>query len=291
MKEIGEAKDGIDEFFDDDELTEQVPVEEVHSESKRKTKKFISYRQTLREHSLEVRDKAELILKEIDLPELMAFSDKISSAAHHHDLGKAHPIFQATLQQIDKRTPLEPQSFGEILAKSKANGKHRRSKFRHELASALAMLERNNSLSDEKKYDDLVIYLAAAHHGKVRLSIRALPDELKPRDDDGNFQPERKYARGIWENDELFEVDLGGDESFPAQTLSLNTLLLGRSDDGKVSWLERMLKLREKYGVFRLAYLEAIVRAADVQASKEAAERYDEAMKKEQNPLETNEND
>ena len=226
--------------------------------------KFISYTQTLAAHSREVKVKAEQILSELKLPELAEFSDEISSAAHHHDLGKAHKIFQATVHKIDKETPLEDVEFDKltILAKAKSGGKHRRKKFRHELASALALLERGRS--------DLEVYLTAAHHGKVRLSIRALPDETKPFEIGENEKYkslEKKYARGIWDDDVLPETDLGDDVTFPETVLNLDALLLGRNGDGKPSWLERMIKLRDDLGVFRLAYLEAIVRAADVQAS------------------------
>lgn len=287
------AKDGVDEFFDDDELTNQTPVEEVSQVSKEKRKVFISFTQTLQEHSLEVRDKAEEILNNLGLPELDEFSKEIVSAAHHHDWGKAHPIFQATVQNVTKDTPLTRDVFGEILAKSESGGKHRRRKFRHELASALAMLEKNRTFSEEEKFQDLTIYLVAAHHGKVRLSIRALPDETKPFELDENKknkQIDKKFARGIWEDDELLEVDLGNGIKFPETSLNLNALSLGKTDD-EPSWLERMINLRDDLGVFRLAYLESIVRAADVQASEEAARRYAEIAANEQNSLETNEND
>jgi CRISPR-associated endonuclease/helicase Cas3 len=36
---------------------------------------------------------------------------------------------------------------------------------------------------------------------------------------------------------------------------------------GAPSWVERVIALREQLGPFRLAYLEALVRAADVRAS------------------------
>jgi CRISPR-associated endonuclease/helicase Cas3 len=44
---------------------------------------------------------------------------------------------------------------------------------------------------------------------------------------------------------------------------------LGLSADGKPSWAERMLRLRDdpELGPFRLAYLEALLRAADCRAS------------------------
>lgn len=260
--------------------------------------KFLRYTQTLQAHSREVKQAATRILAELNLAELDGFAAQITSAAHHHDLGKAHPVFQATVQNIDKDTPLENVIFDEFLAKATSGGKHRRKKFRHELASALALLEAGKS--------DLEIYLVATHHGKVRLSIRALPDETKPPKPEENIQPEKKppagsfaesmarmnehyetihfdtemksflkaelqaegkFARGIWDGDELPETDLGDGLIFPETVLNLDAMLLGGRGDGKPSWLERMINLRDKLGVFRLAYLEAIVRAADVQAS------------------------
>lgn len=278
----------IDESVDDDEQTFETQIEEKPDGRK----KFISYTQTLTAHSLEVRQAATDILDKLEMSDLEQFRDQIINAAHHHDLGKAHPVFQATVHKIGKEVSLENYDFGEILAKAKSGGKHRRSTFRHELASALALLQRNIESKDGKKHEDLEIYLVAAHHGKVRLSIRALPDENKPKDDEGNFQPERKFARGIWENDKLPETDLGNGIKFPAQTLSLNALSLGRTGD-ESSWLERMINLREDLGIFRLAYLEAVVRAADVQASAKPIDILPEIreLAGEQNSLEINEND
>jgi len=47
---------------------------------------------------------------------------------------------------------------------------------------------------------------------------------------------------------------------------------LGLSPDGKPSWAERMLALRDDpslgLGPFRLAFLEALLRAADMRASR-----------------------
>lgn len=256
----------LDESVDDDEQTFETQVEEKPDGRK----EFISYTQTLSAHSREVKQAAQTILEKLDLTELKEFSAEIISAAHHHDLGKAHKVFQATVHRTPKETPLEDCEFSEPLAKAKSGGKHRRQKFRHELASALALLRQNRDLPDAEKHTDLKIYLVAAHHGKVRLSIRALPEETKPFELDENkkYKPlDKKYARGIWEGDELPEIDLGDGVKFPAQTLNLDVISLGRSDDGEFSWLERMINLREKHGVFRLAYLEALVRAADVQAS------------------------
>lgn len=71
--------------------------------------------------------------------------------------------------------------------------------FRHELASALAWLQQNAEAPDV----DLVAYLIAAHHGKVRLSIRSMHNENRPR------ESSRLFARGIWDGDALPRVELG----------------------------------------------------------------------------------
>jgi CRISPR-associated endonuclease/helicase Cas3 len=108
---------------------------------------------------------------------------------------------------------------------------------------------------------DLTVYLAACHHGKVRLSIRALPGESKPD------QPDARYARGLWEGDSLPAADLGDGVKISGLALDLEPMSLGLGTNGSRSWLERMIGLRDRLGVFRLAYLESLIRAADVRAS------------------------
>jgi CRISPR-associated endonuclease/helicase Cas3 len=111
--------------------------------------------------------------------------------------------------------------------------------------------------------DDLACYLAAAHHGKVRLSIRSLPTE------DPAAYGERRIARGIADGDVLPETDLGGGVTALETTLSLEPMELGLGPDGEPSWAERMLRLRDdpEIGPFRLAFLEALLRAADMRGS------------------------
>lgn len=212
------------------------------------------YAQTLTAHSLETRRMLEEILGALNLPDIEGFKAEILTAAQHHDWGKAHKIFQQTLHG----TPTAEQDFSPLLAKSNSNRKHKRKKFRHELASALALLQTGAS--------DLTVYLAAAHHGKVRLSIRALPGEDKPKDDAGK-PLDAKFARGIWDGDDLPAADLGDGLLKEKVALDLAPMLLGASEDGSRSWLERMIALRDELGVFRLAFLEALIRAADVRAS------------------------
>ncbi len=70
-------------------------------------------------------------------------------------------------------------------------------------------------------------------------------------------------------------VELGGNVTAPpVAAIDLSPMLLGQVD-GQPSWAERMLKLRDsrEFGPWRLAYLEALIRAADMRASRLADER------------------
>ena len=69
----------------------------------------------------------------------------------------------------------------------------------------------------------------------------------------------------------------------PAATLSLEPMELGLCAEPPFadlpSWAERILHLRDTLGPFRLAYLEAVVRAADMRASRDAERREAEKRK------------
>jgi CRISPR-associated endonuclease/helicase Cas3 len=173
--------------------------------------------------------------------------DEIVRAARWHDLGKAHEVFQ---EMITSALPSDdPRRAGGPWAKSdgRRGARCRRRAFRHELASALAMLQRGEP--------DLIVYLVAAHHGKVRLSVRPRPGESVP--DDG-----RPFALGVWDGDALPETDLGGGVFAPAATLDLSITALGDGPSGP-SWLDRMARLLRAHGPFRLAFWETMVRVAD----------------------------
>lgn len=176
----------------------------------------------------------------------------LTTAALWHDTGKAHKAFQEMLASLD---PTEPDT---LWAKSaKRGGKNPRTGFRHELASALAWLL---NTSEDTPARDLVAYLIAAHHGKVRLSIRSLPNEKGDLN-----QPSRLFARGIWDGDKLPEMELA-DTTIPETTLDLSFMQMGNGPHGP-SWLARTVKLRDELGPFQLAYLETLLRAADARAS------------------------
>jgi CRISPR-associated endonuclease/helicase Cas3 len=173
--------------------------------------------------------------------------DEIVRAARWHDLGKVHEVFQQMI--TSGLPPDDPRRAGGPWAKSdgRRGARPRRPAFRHELASALAMLQRGEP--------DLIVYLVAAHHGKVRLSVRPRPGEDVP--DDG-----RPFALGVWDGDALPETDLGDGVSAPAATLDLSVTSLGDGPSGP-SWLDRMARLLRAHGPFRLAFWETLVRVAD----------------------------
>jgi CRISPR-associated endonuclease/helicase Cas3 len=180
-------------------------------------------------------------------------------AARGHDRGKAHPVFQNAVVRNEEDVRKD-------WAKAPVIQRYSRKGFRHELASALAMLQAGES--------DLACYLAAAHHGNVRLTIRSLPNEEKP-DDDG-----KRFARGVWDGDLLPLTDLGAGVKVEEVSLSLEPMELGLSLDGKPSWAERMLNLRDNYevlGPFRLAFLETLLRSADMIASNSVTLKDQEA--------------
>ncbi len=188
--------------------------------------------------------------------------DALSRAALWHDVGKAHPAFQLAMRDAPQLRDATPDK---LWAKSGGKGKPnyrmsdgtKRNGFRHELASAIAWLVHHGAEADA----NLIAFLIAAHHGKVRGSIRSLPNETRPTDDT------IKFARGVWDGDDLPSIDLGNGEVVPATKLTLGLMDLGEGEYGP-SWLARVLAIRDELGPFRLSYLETLLRVADWRGSK-----------------------
>lgn len=177
--------------------------------------------------------------------------DAIVRAALLHDLGKAHPTFATSLLNANADTP--PPASSLPWAKSPGNRplRHDPPHFRHELVSALWLMDASTHLLDGHQERDLVVYLVAAHHGKVRVTIRGQPNE-RPG-----------VTLGVEAGSSTIGFALNGRE-IPAVVLSLHP-----TTHGVGSLTSRALALRDRadLGPFRLAFCEAVVRAADWQAS------------------------
>jgi CRISPR-associated endonuclease/helicase Cas3 len=259
------------------------------------------------DHTRDVSQKLEQILRESDVSEGDVMILRL--AARWHDRGKAHQCFQSKLiaEKIESEI-VQGKLLGEPAAKApndawRKNGL--RVGFRHELASALAILETLRSHQPEhqafawpegldrakfgvptdetpgtKEDDrlaqelteltadqlDLLVYLVASHHGKVRISIRSSPDDDPPEG--------KRQARGVQDGDVLPgcripSADLRSGVPAPQVVLSMDPMELGLSSRYGASWRERMQLLLERIGPFRLSYLEALLRAADCRASIE----------------------
>ncbi len=210
---------------------------------------------TLAEHSNEVLWAVEELIKSLGIGAVM--EQALRKAARWHDAGKAHPVFQRFLGNGGKNAQTK------VLAKGKrASREFERKGFRHELASALAFLQNVPDNERDTDMENLTAFIIAAHHGKLRLSIRSMPHESSPPGTDIRF------ARGIWEGDILPRTDLGGGETLEETSVDLSIMEFGSESSGP-SWTERVLRLLEDpaVGPYRLAFAESLLRISDWRAS------------------------
>jgi len=175
-------------------------------------------------------------------------------AAELHDLGKADERFQAMLKRTDRTEAwLSAGAESEPLAKSdrapqtfaQRKEAHRRSGlpngFRHEMLS-MQLAEFGGLLPDRAKESELVLHLVAAHHGFARPLAPVVLDE------------------------ELPEVRVDGVTLEHENRAALTPP--HRLDSGVA---DRFWRLTRRYGWWGLAYLEAVLRLADWQASADEA--------------------
>jgi CRISPR-associated endonuclease/helicase Cas3 len=285
---------------------------------------------TVEEHTSDVCRKLDELLASSGLTE--SEIKVLRLAARFHDWGKAHKAFQAKLlaasvadekvqQKLNKQPAAKAPDFAwrkdKIRRPQNDQPDGRRPGFRHELASALAILEAlyrtkpdhpsfmwpdgldkanfgdvpNAATSSDLACDplmqelvalpadelDLLVYLVAAHHGKVRMSLRSSPDDSHDNVPDP-CPNDKRQARGVRDDDllpicQIPAADLETTNETPAVALSLDFMELGLSPRYGASWRERTQLLLDRLGPFQLGYLEALLRAADCRASAEEYER------------------
>jgi len=201
----------------------------------------------LAEHTQHVQDEVTRVLAALPFDDL---SEVYRLAANWHDLGKGDERFQAMLRRTDRTDAwLFSGVYSALLAKSDGmpqTPQQRREAceraglpegFRHETLS-VQIAERITGSPADHGHRDLILHLIAAHHGYARPFVPVVIDDEPP---------DVLYVAG---------VELSGEDrrSFPPH----------RIDSGIA---ERFWSLTRRYGWWGLAYLEAILRLADQQAS------------------------
>ncbi|MBI4867848.1 MAG: CRISPR-associated endonuclease Cas3'' [Candidatus Wallbacteria bacterium] len=176
-----------------------------------------------------------------------------------HELASALALFAV----LSRRAPRHPALLGRWMEALELAG--RGAQPEPESTDELTPAERAVLDCTAEEFD-LLAYLVASHHGKVRVALHAGPrDQEYPDRGDGRGLP----IRGVREGDELPALALGeGGPQVPAAKLTLEPAALGLSLRTGSSWRERTLGLAARFGPAGLAWLEALLIAADRRASR-----------------------
>ena len=257
----GQKEDSPDEVNPDDPseaIRSSRDVSDVHNDD---TDSELGRYVLLKDHLDHVTEEVSRLSNMLGLDHMT--KQLLERAASWHDLGKAHDVFQSTMRR-GLEDGFEIQNDLPLAKTVKRNLHHERRYFRHELASALALLAHEKWSRDA----DLLAYLIVAHHGKIRMNIRTHPREPEPPAKNDIV----RFARGVWEGDKLPVMHLRDRESYPGGCITLSIMELGYDELSKESWTERTRDLLQKLGPFKLAFLETLLRVADWRASRKEEE-------------------
>jgi CRISPR-associated endonuclease/helicase Cas3 len=185
---------------------------------------------TLPQHLNDAQEEAAALCIALAVPETIA--PVVVRAAWLHDIGKAHPVFQATMRA-------NGCDAGQWAKAPGRGSRHIRPGFRHEVASALAAVHLGE--------DPLIAYLLMSHHGKVRLRLEPFP-----------WQDADAPLHGVIDGEELPAVP----GVSPATALPYPAVGMGKG------WGPLCRRLLRTHGPFRLAAAEALIREADARASR-----------------------
>ena len=212
------------------EEVDEVNLQELPLEPEDRSSFGVSLPLPLDQHLRETAEDAAALCRALALAEPLAAS--VRRAALLHDIGKAHPVFQATMRA-------NGCAEGQWAKAPGYGSRHSRPGFRHELASALAALAQGE--------EPLIAYLLMAHHGKVRLQLKPFP-----------WQSQDAPLHGVIDGEVLPAIA----GLSPAIALHFPPQGLGRG------WAPLCQQLLHRLGPFQLAWLEALVREADQRASR-----------------------
>jgi len=260
---------------------------------------------TIATHGAETSASARQLGEALGLPDDVV--DLLALAGTWHDLGKAHGAFQSAIRDEARASRFGSPGPADLAKAPNDAWVAPRLRtppgFRHELASGLALLQvlartapdhealtapfrevlqATGSPPPEVESDlaanplaaeiarlgadefDLLLWLVVTHHGKIRSSLVA-----GPRDGEGR-------VAGVEHGDVLPTVALydtrGTPRELPEVQLDLGVATLGLHSRFGPSWADRVARLVRTQGPFRLAFLEALLRAADVRATRLSTE-------------------
>jgi len=202
-------------------------------------------------HAGKVQDKAAGYARALGLPERLA--ESLKQAAFLHDDGKTDERFQAYLQSF-----VGTEWNDKVLAKTGVSSSGRKGAWkaaglpeagwRHEVVSVKLAIERLAELGDTVDHA-LILWLVGTHHGYGRPFFQHVDD---------------------WE-DEIREVNGISLPAVPGpHRLDFEWDGPGTDEKG-LDWPGLFALLKRRYGIWGLAYLEAVVRLADHRASEESA--------------------